>query len=230
MSNSKILEPSEALGNRHTLTMDDSNVSDNQQYYRSKRPKFADPAPLGLCSIAASIFLLSLINLQFRGVKTNNIVLSMAFGFGGVVQFLAGMWEFASGNTFCATVFSAYGGFWFSFGLILLPGSGIVASYGSSSTELDNALGFYLFAWFVFTTIMLIASLKTTVGLVALLFFLDITLLLLGVGKFYPEKEILTKLGGGFGLATSFISWYCGASILFKAQNLRCKLPDYAIL
>ncbi|CAH7670899.1 GPR1/FUN34/yaaH family-domain-containing protein [Phakopsora pachyrhizi] len=111
MSNSKILEPSEALGNRHTLTMDDSNVSDNQQYYRSKRPKFADPAPLGLCSIAASTFLLSLINLQFRGVKTNNIVLSMAFGFGGIVQFLAGMWEFASGNTFCATVFSAYG--WF---------------------------------------------------------------------------------------------------------------------
>ncbi|RKO85656.1 GPR1/FUN34/yaaH family-domain-containing protein [Blyttiomyces helicus] len=41
------------------------------------------------------------------------------------LQLLAGMWEFRCGNTFGATAFSSYGGFWISFGLILSPSSGI---------------------------------------------------------------------------------------------------------
>ncbi|CAH7669348.1 GPR1/FUN34/yaaH family-domain-containing protein [Phakopsora pachyrhizi] len=226
MSNSKIEERTETLGNQPTLTTASSDVIHHHQDHRFESPKFANPAPLGLCSFAATTFLLSLINMQCRGVKINNLVLSMAFGYGGIAQFLAGMWEFASGNTFGATAFSAYGGFWFSFGLILLPSTGVVASYASSTAELENALGFYLFSWFIFTTIMLIASFKTSVGLVALFFFLDITFLLLGVGKFYPEKESLTKAGGAFGLITSFIAWYCAAAILFKAEKSQIKLPD----
>ncbi|KAI8448279.1 GPR1/FUN34/yaaH family-domain-containing protein [Phakopsora pachyrhizi] len=213
MSNSKIEERTETLGNQPTLTTASSDVIHHHQDHRFESPKFANPAPLGLCSFAATTFLLSLINMQCRGVKINNLVLSMAFGYGGIAQFLAGMWEFASGNTFGATAFSAYGGFWFSFGLILLPSTGVVASYASSTAELENALGFYLFSW----TIMLIASFKTSVGLVALFFFLDITFLLL---------ESLTKAGGAFGLITSFIAWYCAAAILFKAEKSQIKLPD----
>jgi succinate-acetate transporter protein len=57
-------------------------------------------------------------NVSARGVKTPNVVLGMALGYGGLVQLLAGMWEFASGNTFAATAFSSYGGFWLSFGAI----------------------------------------------------------------------------------------------------------------
>jgi succinate-acetate transporter protein len=75
----------------------------------------------------------------------------MALGVGGLAQLLAGMWEFAAGNTFGATgtslftpdahrlsmtndhrlfpmlpniAFSSYGGFWISFALIYWPGSG----------------------------------------------------------------------------------------------------------
>lgn len=57
-------------------------------------------------------------NVSARGINTPNVVLGMALGYGGLVQLLAGMWEFASGNTFAATAFSSYGGFWLSFGAI----------------------------------------------------------------------------------------------------------------
>lgn len=54
--------------------------------------QFANPAPLGLSAFALTTFVLSLVNLGTRGVSTPNIVVPLAFGYGGVVQLLAGMW------------------------------------------------------------------------------------------------------------------------------------------
>ncbi len=54
--------------------------------------KFANPAPLGLSAFALTTFVLSLININTRDVGAPNIVLSLAFGYGGLVQLLAGMW------------------------------------------------------------------------------------------------------------------------------------------
>lgn len=54
--------------------------------------KFANPAPLGLSAFALTTFVLSLINLQTRGVTAPNFIIALAFGYGGLVQLLAGMW------------------------------------------------------------------------------------------------------------------------------------------
>lgn len=54
--------------------------------------KFANPAPLGLSAFALTTFVLSLINLGARGLTEPNIVIALAFGYGGLVQLLAGMW------------------------------------------------------------------------------------------------------------------------------------------
>lgn len=57
-----------------------------------KAHKFANPAPLGLSAFALTTFVLSLCNFQTRGVLEPNIVIGLAFGYGGLVQLLAGMW------------------------------------------------------------------------------------------------------------------------------------------
>lgn len=54
--------------------------------------KFANPAPLGLSAFALTTFVLSLVNMGTRGVSTPNIVVPLAFGYGGLVQLLSGMW------------------------------------------------------------------------------------------------------------------------------------------
>lgn len=54
--------------------------------------KFANPAPLGLCAFALTTFVLSLINMGTQGLTAPNIVVGLAFGYGGLVQLLAGMW------------------------------------------------------------------------------------------------------------------------------------------
>lgn len=130
--------------------------------------KFANPAPLGLSAFALTTFVLSLINVGTRGLTAPNIVVALAFGYGGLVQLLAGMWyvlthipfrllhltetltssrEMAVGNTFGATALSSYGGFWISFAIILTPGGfEIVASIekADKAVGINYSLGLYL--------------------------------------------------------------------------------------
>ena len=61
-------------------------------YRQVKDRKIANPAPLGLCAFALTTFVLGLINMGTAGVTTPNIVVGAAFGYGGLVQLLAGMW------------------------------------------------------------------------------------------------------------------------------------------
>jgi len=54
--------------------------------------KFANPAPLGLSAFALTTFVLSCINMGARDITKPNIVVGLAFAYGGIVQLLAGMW------------------------------------------------------------------------------------------------------------------------------------------
>ena len=60
--------------------------------FRPPRKDLANPAPLGLSAFALTTFVLSLINMQAKGVTAPNIVVASAFAYGGLVQLLAGMW------------------------------------------------------------------------------------------------------------------------------------------
>ncbi|PWN48283.1 putative FUN34-transmembrane protein [Violaceomyces palustris] len=190
--------------------------------------KFANPAPLGLFGFAATTYTLSMYNIGARGVEVPNVVVGLALGYGGLAQFLAGMWEFASGNTFAATAFSSYGGFWFSYACILIPFFGIsegqVNPNGVPETQMADALGIYLSAWFIFTFIMLVASFRSSIGLVTLFFFLDITFLLLFIAEFGGNANVKTA-GGAFGILTAAIAWYVGAAGLLSPDTSFFQLP-----
>lgn len=54
--------------------------------------RFANPAPLGLSAFALTTFVLSAINMGARDITKPNMVVGLAFGYGGLVQLLAGMW------------------------------------------------------------------------------------------------------------------------------------------
>lgn len=175
------------------------------------RRRIANPAPLGLMSFASTTLLLSFVNVKARDVLQPNAAVGMAFAVGGLCQFLAGMWEFAAGNTFGATAFTSYGGFWISFGILLTPGFGILDAL---KDDLNSALALYLSTWFIFTFIMFIASLRSNVGLVALFFMLDLTFLLLTIANALPQHPNLNVAGGALGIVTAFIAYYVGTSEL----------------
>ncbi|KAL8733512.1 MAG: hypothetical protein Q9181_003560 [Wetmoreana brouardii] len=182
-------------------------------YKGVKDRKFANPAPLGLSAFALTTFVLSLINMNTRGVGHPNLVVGLAFGYGGLVQLLAGMWEMAVGNTFGATALSSYGGFWLSFAIILTPGGFAIEEAYTNMTDFLDAFGFFLMGWFIFTTILLLCTLRSTIAFFFLFFTLDLAFLLLGIGYLHrdakgePNPPVI-KAGGFFGLLAAFAAWY----------------------
>src|SRR4029079_8047769 len=123
----------------------------------------ADPGPLGLGAFARTTFVLSMFNAQLVSDAGEPVVLGLAFAYGGLAQLLAGMWEFRTGNTFGATAFGSFGAFWISFWAY-------VTFYADKIPAADacTAIGWFLIAWGIFTTLMFLGSLRTTMGLVAL--------------------------------------------------------------
>jgi len=195
-------------------------------YNEQKFRKFANVAPLGLSAFALTTFVLSLVNCNTRGVGVPDIVIGSALAYGGLVQLLAGMWEVAIGNTFGAVALSSYGGFWISFAILLItaPGEGWVGS------ELNNAIGFYLIGWFIFTTLLLMCTFKSTVAFFSLFFFLDITFLLLAVARFQQNaagelNSSINKAGGVFGVITAFIAWYNALAGMLETSNSFFTIP-----
>src|SRR6058998_4197782 len=77
----------------------------------------ADPAPLGLAAFALTTFVLSGHNASFI---PDGIWIGLAIFYGGLVQLLAGMWEFRNRNVFGATAFSTYGGFWLGLAMFVV--------------------------------------------------------------------------------------------------------------
>lgn len=182
--------------------------------YRPPSRKFANPAPLGLSAFALTTFVLSLINVGTRSIGHPNLVVALAYGYGGLVQLLAGMWEMAVGNTFGATALSSYGGFWLSFAIILTPGGFEIEDLltAKGNGPFYNSFGLYLMGWWIFTTILLICTLRSTVAFFLLFFTLDLAFLLLGIGYLQygakgPQPDCI-KAGGVFGLFAAFLAWY----------------------
>jgi uncharacterized protein len=181
--------------------------------------KLADPGPLGLAAFALTTFVLSFFNAGLVSDKGEPIVFGLAFAYGGVAQFLAGMWEFRTGNTFGAVAFSSFGAFWLSFWAY-------VQFYADKIPAADagHAVGLYLIAWGIFTTYMFVASLRTTAAVATVFFLLAITFFLLGIGD-AGANDSITKLGGWLGLVTALVAWYASFAGVTNATFGRVVLP-----
>ncbi len=180
----------------------------------------ADPGPLGLAAFALTTFLLSLVNAGVLPKDTEPVVLGVALAYGGVAQLLAGMWEFRKGNVFGATVFSSYGAFWLSFWAFLTFFAGDIPA-----ADRGAAVGWYLLSWAIFTSLMLIAALRTTAVLALLFAVVDVVFVLLALGALTATAG-LTTTGGMLGIVAAALAWYLCAAGVTASTFGRAILPN----
>lgn len=131
----------------------------------------------------------------------------------------------AVGNTFGATALSSYGGFWLSFAIILTPGGfeieSSLAKYGGD--VFLNSFGLYLMGWFIFTFLLLLCTLRSTVAFFFLFFTLDMAFMLLGIGYLKndgkePNSGCIVA-GGAFALMAAFTAWYNALAGIADSSN-----------
>ena len=185
-------------------------------------PGIADPAPLGLAGFAMTTFVLSVFNAHIiSNQKLSLVVLPIALFYGGIAQLLAGMWEFKNRNTFGALAFTSYGAFWLGLAAYLR-----YIAPGLPAGQAYKATGLYLLVWTIFTSYMLLASLKTNGVVFSVFAVLFVTLIFLTVGEL-AKSTGWTKVGGWLGLVTAVLAWYGSAAGVTNATWGRTVLPTW---
>ena len=180
-------------------------------------PPVADPAPLGLAAFALTTFLLSAKNAGWT--DGTDAWLGYAFAYGGLVQLLAGMWEFRNRNVFGSTAFSTYGGFWIGLGLYVL-----LVAPDAKEAQITNDLGWILLAFAIFNTYMLLWSTQVNMAVFAVFLTLEITEIVLFIGNFSNSTGII-KFGGYVGVLTALVAWYASSAGVINGMVDRIWVP-----
>lgn len=123
----------------------------------------------------------------------------------------------AAGNTFGATAFSSYAGFWISFATIL-----IIESTLEAGAFLDS-LGLFMAGWFVLTFLLLLCTLRSTLAFFLLFLTLDLVFLMLCVGNLEhngagPQEDCIIA-AGYLGLMVAALAWYNALAGMAVATN-----------
>lgn len=140
--------------------------------------------------------------------------------------------EMAVGNTFGATALSSYGGFWISYAIILTPGFNVLGDY-TTQADTDSALGFFLTGWFIFTFLLLLCTVRSTVMFFLLFFTLDIAFLMLSCHYYALSNGAtsaalrLQQAGGGFGMIAAFLAWYNAFAGIADSRCVANRLYSY---
>ncbi len=175
----------------------------------------ANPAPLGLMGFGLTTFVLSMMNANLVSFDKNlPVVLGVAIAYGGLAQFLAGMWEFRTGNTFGAVAFTSYGAFWISFYFLVQVQLPEIAKGGDAG----NAIGLYLWAWGIFTGVMFLCSFRGPKAVSVVLLLLTATYVFLGIGNSGASNNVI-HIGGYVGLATAAAAVYTAAALILESAT-----------
>lgn len=81
-------------------------------------------------------------------------------------------------------------------------------------------------AWFIFTFLLLICTLRSTVAFFLLFFTLDLAFLMLGLAYLYHDPVTATphtallRAGGGFGILAAFAAWYASTEVVICVLSI----------
>jgi succinate-acetate transporter protein len=177
----------------------------------------ANPIPLGLSVLAFTTAVLGAYHAGFiipYQTPGSRVAVGAIVAIGGLVQLLAGMWEFRRNNTIAATVFSSYGGFLTAIGLVLLLGLTL-------GGLIHLALGLFFLCWTIFLGILLLASLRGEHFLTPTLGLLFAAYLILTIGQLAYDNRVLLIIGGWIAIIAALVAWFAALANMTGTTNLR---------
>jgi succinate-acetate transporter protein len=185
----------------------------------------AAPSVLGLSGFAVATFMVA-ANMAgwFGDDRTTPLILApFAFVFGGIAQFLAGMWSYRARDTLATGIHGAWGSFWIAYGIYhFFVMFGVLP--GTSSPLAATAVGFWFVGLAALTWTGTFAALaeNAAVALVLLTLALGSTLLAIAlIGGFSTIETIAAYVL----LVSAVLAWYTASAMLINAAYRRTILP-----
>jgi len=185
----------------------------------------ADPAPLGLAAFALTTFMLSGHNASFI---PDILWVGLALFYGGLVQLLAGMWEFRNRNVFGSTAFSTYGGFWLALGGFVVLAEATKLGGTLRPADVNNGLAWFVLSFAIFNTYMMFWALRVNLAVFGVFLTLEITEILLTIGFFRVAHGMtpwVLHAGGWAGIVTAAVAWYASAAGVINGMSPKPVLP-----
>jgi succinate-acetate transporter protein len=181
------------------------------------REKLANPAPLGLAGFGLTTFILNIVNADLVPKDSIGMVLPVGLFYGGLAQFMAGMWEMKKNNTFGFTAFSSFGAFWIALAVIvLLKDSEVIAPVPK------GGMSVFLCAWGLFAAYTTIGTLKISRALQVVFASVTILFFLLAWGE---HNETVMKVAGWEGIFCALSALYTSAAQVINETWGRYLLP-----
>ena len=176
----------------------------------------ADPSALGLAAFAVTTFLASLYNIVGGAIMPAAAFFVLALCFGGLAEFVAGLFEYGRENAFGATVYTSYGALYLAlaaFGWLGLQGhiAGLAIRLG---------LGWIVLAYAVMNLMFLVESIWIDAATSLVFLATEATEILLVIGYFSGEMAGtgLVAIAGGVGILTALLAWYASGAALVNSM------------
>lgn len=191
-------------------------ISETQDVSRKK----GDPTALGIFAYGFGLMILSLYAVGAFSWDEHLALMAPALVFSGLFLLIAANWEYNNGNTFGATAFATYSGFFLTFAVLTF------ALELGWITDLDHAhlVGMMALAFVFMTFVYWIGSFKMTLIHNIMLFVLLITFILWAI-PLLSLTETGTVLGampgavfpaGVAGLVDVFFTTYLAAAVVIN--------------
>lgn len=169
----------------------------------------SDARALGLAAFATTTFLFGLSYTTIWNISPGvQSTLALALVFGGAIQILAGIWAFARRQGFPAVAFCSFGAFYISYYVFTHT-----TSVGLASGDLATANALFFLAWLILSSYVFIAAARVSVATGIAYFFWWLTYLLLVIGEFLGNGNVIIG-GGAAGVATAGFAWYASCALL----------------
>ena len=199
----------------------DNRVNENTLAQVYLQP-IAAPSILGLYGFAAATFIVAAhLAGWYGGSTTLEYLFPFAAVFGGIAQFIAGMWAYKARDGLATAMHGMWGSFWVGFGLLeLLFATGTLTEPSGPFP----ALGYWFIALAAITVAGAIAATAENLGLVSVLGTLAAGSVLLAVGFLVGSGSLLI-IGGWVLLLSAVLAYYTASALMFEGVFGRKVLP-----
>jgi succinate-acetate transporter protein len=183
----------------------------------------AAPSVLGLFGFAGATFIVASHMAGWYGNPTSPAYLfEFAAFFGGLAQFLAGMWAYRARDAVATAMHGMWGAFWMAYGLLqLLLAVGVL----ETGATLDTALGYWFIALCAITFSGMLGALSEGNGAVSAV----LGTLAAGSGvaavAFLSSSTTTQHWAGWIFVISAVLAWYTATAMMLKASAGRIVLP-----